>query len=133
ETSELGTSEVEEFILPESVRLSMTMLELEREVRDATGDLPDPTSWPADRLFVPDHLLSILRGRHFGVGSRPFCLRVIYVSQEQAGPGSVLVCFEPSVQAIRLPIFCLQSLLCRLGHRGGMCRVTVIHCISDGV
>ncbi|MEQ2194629.1 hypothetical protein XENOCAPTIV_000665, partial [Xenoophorus captivus] len=58
ETSELGTSGVEEFILPESVRLSMTVLELEREVRDATGDLPAPTSCPADRLFVPDHLVS---------------------------------------------------------------------------
>ncbi|XP_047231084.1 uncharacterized protein LOC124874004 [Girardinichthys multiradiatus] len=57
EPSESQASGEDEFILLESVRLSVTMLELEGEIRDATKDLPIPTSCPPDRCFVPERLI----------------------------------------------------------------------------
>ncbi|XP_047243624.1 adenosine receptor A2a-like [Girardinichthys multiradiatus] len=51
------TSGAEEFILQDSVRLYVTMLDLEREIRDATQNHPPPDSCPGDCLFVPNHLI----------------------------------------------------------------------------
>lgn len=71
ESSKSEVSGPTDFILPESVRLAATRLELEREVREANRSLPTPESCPRDRLFVPENLVDkVIKFCH---NSRLYC------------------------------------------------------------
>lgn len=61
----------EDYVLPTSVRLAVSKLELEQRIKEAHQQSPVPENCPKDRLFVPEHLIpEVLSFCH---ESRLFC------------------------------------------------------------
>lgn len=56
EVDEESPSGAEEFVLPESVRCSIAVVDIEKEVRQGLLNQPFPSDCPSDPLFVPDGL-----------------------------------------------------------------------------